>query len=122
MLTTANRAKGLGAALIVLAVGCQTPRRHIQWDPQSGSNTYDSPADEIVTGHTLASPNRWVCPMHPQIEQSEPGECPICGMDLVSSDESSATEPSALGHSPSSGHSSAPADSHLSGSGCSHCG
>ena len=25
----------------------------------------------------------WTCPMHPQILQSEPGQCPICGMDLV---------------------------------------
>ncbi|MHB1214311.1 MAG: efflux RND transporter periplasmic adaptor subunit [Thiobacillus sp.] len=25
----------------------------------------------------------WVCPMHPQILQDHPGQCPICGMDLV---------------------------------------
>ncbi len=25
----------------------------------------------------------WICPMHPQIRQPEPGDCPICGMDLV---------------------------------------
>ena len=25
----------------------------------------------------------WTCPMHPQVERNEPGECPICGMDLV---------------------------------------
>lgn len=25
----------------------------------------------------------YVCPMHPQIVQNEPGQCPICGMDLV---------------------------------------
>jgi Cu+-exporting ATPase len=24
----------------------------------------------------------YTCPMHPQIEQTEPGTCPICGMDL----------------------------------------
>jgi YHS domain-containing protein len=22
----------------------------------------------------------WTCPMHPQIERTEPGSCPICGM------------------------------------------
>lgn len=27
--------------------------------------------------------NRWISPMHPQIIRKEPGECPICGMDLV---------------------------------------
>ena len=29
--------------------------------------------------------NIWVCPMHPEIMQSHPGTCPICGMDLVES-------------------------------------
>jgi P-type Cu+ transporter len=24
----------------------------------------------------------WACPMHPQIEQDRPGDCPICGMAL----------------------------------------
>ncbi len=24
----------------------------------------------------------YTCPMHPQIEQVGPGDCPICGMDL----------------------------------------
>ncbi len=27
---------------------------------------------------------RWISPMHPQIIRDEPGPCPICGMDLVS--------------------------------------
>lgn len=25
----------------------------------------------------------WTCSMHPQIQQPEPGKCPICGMDLI---------------------------------------
>jgi Cu(I)/Ag(I) efflux system membrane fusion protein len=25
----------------------------------------------------------WTCSMHPQIQQHEPGQCPICGMDLI---------------------------------------
>ncbi|WP_024770148.1 efflux RND transporter periplasmic adaptor subunit [Aquimarina macrocephali] len=25
----------------------------------------------------------WTCSMHPQIMQTEPGDCPICGMDLI---------------------------------------
>jgi Cu(I)/Ag(I) efflux system membrane fusion protein len=27
--------------------------------------------------------NKWISPMHPQIVRDEPGQCPICGMDLV---------------------------------------
>ena len=26
---------------------------------------------------------KWISPMHPQIIRNEPGQCPICGMDLV---------------------------------------
>jgi rRNA maturation endonuclease Nob1 len=25
----------------------------------------------------------YTCPMHPDIKKDEPGQCPICGMDLV---------------------------------------
>ncbi|WP_108869303.1 efflux RND transporter periplasmic adaptor subunit [Aquimarina aquimarini] len=25
----------------------------------------------------------WTCSMHPQIKKTEPGDCPICGMDLI---------------------------------------
>ncbi|CAL67896.1 efflux RND transporter periplasmic adaptor subunit [Christiangramia forsetii] len=31
----------------------------------------------------------WTCSMHPQIMQPEPGDCPICGMDLIPADASS---------------------------------
>lgn len=30
------------------------------------------------------SPLKYTCPMHPQIVQDGPGNCPICGMNLVS--------------------------------------
>ena len=32
---------------------------------------------------TSATPTMWTCSMHPQIMQPEPGDCPICGMDLI---------------------------------------
>ncbi len=25
----------------------------------------------------------WTCSMHPQIRQDGPGDCPLCGMDLI---------------------------------------
>ena len=35
----------------------------------------------------------WTCSMHPQIRQSEPGQCPLCGMDLIPlNNESSSDE------------------------------
>jgi len=30
---------------------------------------------------------KWISPMHPQIIRSQPGECPICGMDLIPTSE-----------------------------------
>lgn len=36
----------------------------------------------------------WMCSMHPQIRVDEPGQCPICGMDLVPADvEAGGLEP-----------------------------
>ncbi|XCF07852.1 efflux RND transporter periplasmic adaptor subunit [Tamlana crocina] len=32
---------------------------------------------------TTESNQMWTCSMHPQIMQPEPGDCPICGMDLI---------------------------------------
>ena len=44
----------------------------------------------------------WTCSMHPQIRQPEPGDCPICGMDLVPVEEEGAqgTEALAISMSP----------------------
>ncbi|MCB9289373.1 MAG: efflux RND transporter periplasmic adaptor subunit [Lewinellaceae bacterium] len=34
----------------------------------------------------------WTCSMHPQIRQNEPGNCPICGMELIPLSEASASD------------------------------
>lgn len=41
--------------------------------------------DEVATASAAAAaePTTWTCSMHPQIQQPEPGDCPICGMDLI---------------------------------------
>ncbi|RZW42168.1 MAG: efflux RND transporter periplasmic adaptor subunit, partial [Flavobacteriaceae bacterium] len=31
----------------------------------------------------------WTCSMHPQVMQPEPGDCPICGMDLIPAESGS---------------------------------
>ena len=38
----------------------------------------------------------WTCSMHPQIRQNEPGQCPICGMDLIPLAESLSNVPLVL--------------------------
>lgn len=36
-----------------------------------------------VSDSSETKPQMWTCSMHPQIMQPEPGDCPICGMDLI---------------------------------------
>ncbi|WP_298246664.1 efflux RND transporter periplasmic adaptor subunit [uncultured Christiangramia sp.] len=38
---------------------------------------------------TSKAESMWTCSMHPQIMQPEPGDCPICGMDLIPAENSS---------------------------------
>lgn len=33
----------------------------------------------------------YTCPMHPEVQKDKPGECPICGMDLVKKETSDTT-------------------------------
>ncbi len=39
--------------------------------------------NSAVHDHGQAEETVWTCSMHPQIRQSKPGKCPICGMDLI---------------------------------------
>lgn len=39
-----------------------------------------------ATGEGEEQPQRYTCPMHPHYIASDPGPCPICGMDLVPMD------------------------------------
>ncbi|MEB2775846.1 efflux RND transporter periplasmic adaptor subunit [Algoriphagus sp. D3-2-R+10] len=46
-------------------------------------------------------PVTYTCSMHPQIRQNEPGDCPICGMDLIPLEsESETTDPMSIAMSP----------------------
>lgn len=53
--------------------------------------------DSEMVGETI-----WTCSMHPQIRQNEPGDCPICGMELIplESDDNSELDPMAISMSP----------------------
>ena len=52
---------------------------------------------EQIAGKTI-----WTCSMHPQIRQNEPGDCPICGMDLIplENEDNSEIDPMAVSMSP----------------------
>lgn len=52
----------------------------------SDSVEENSEASEVTDGHDHGgetAAEMWTCSMHPQIMQPEPGDCPICGMDLI---------------------------------------
>lgn len=53
-------------------------------------------------GVEMEDETTWTCSMHPQIRQSEPGDCPICGMDLIplENDDSNGADPMAISMSP----------------------
>lgn len=38
-------------------------------------------AEQAVSGETTEA-KKYVCPMHPDVQSDEPGECPKCGMTL----------------------------------------
>ena len=50
-----------------------------------GGNSSEKNVETATTEeHNHEEENQlWTCSMHPQIMQPEPGDCPICGMDLI---------------------------------------
>ncbi|MAN25806.1 MULTISPECIES: efflux RND transporter periplasmic adaptor subunit [Flavobacteriaceae] len=52
-----------------------------------GRGSADTATNTVMDGHNhseeIATNQMWTCSMHPQIMQPEPGDCPICGMDLI---------------------------------------
>ncbi len=64
----------LAQAFMLLVVGFW-----IAWRPATSSNASDGDRN----AEQASGPSIWTCSMHPQIRSSEPGKCPICGMDLI---------------------------------------
>jgi Cu(I)/Ag(I) efflux system membrane fusion protein len=56
-------------------------------------NNSSNNEDETEHKHSEGEEQIWTCSMHPQIRQPEPGDCPICGMDLIPLEENSNENP-----------------------------
>ena len=56
--------------------------------------------EQVKNQQTMKEDNSitiWTCSMHPQIRQTEPGDCPICGMKLIPlKDEANEINPAAI--------------------------
>lgn len=51
--------------------------------PEAEVAAREEVASEAVHEHEEGEAEVWTCAMHPQIRQDGPGQCPICGMDLI---------------------------------------
>ncbi|WP_026450182.1 efflux RND transporter periplasmic adaptor subunit [Aequorivita capsosiphonis] len=63
--------------IAILAIGLILGYVFFGTSNKGNSNTTE------VSESTETKPQMWTCSMHPQIMQPEPGDCPICGMDLI---------------------------------------
>jgi Cu(I)/Ag(I) efflux system membrane fusion protein len=62
----------------------------------------DAMKEESTHLHEESNDEIWTCSMHPQIRKNEPGDCPICGMELIplSTDIGNEENPDAIRMSP----------------------
>ena len=67
-----------------------------------GGNKSNSHDDHELVKTEINGETVWTCSMHPQIRQNEPGDCPICGMELIPSedDQNDDIDPNAISMSP----------------------
>ena len=67
-----------------------------------GSSSEENHEGHDHTADEVAGETTWTCSMHPQIRQNEPGDCPICGMDLIPLEDEtdSDIDPMAISMSP----------------------
>ena len=64
---------------------------------QNSDNSLSSEHSHVtVEADNDVSEEIWTCSMHPQIRQNEPGECPICGMDLIPLESNASNNPLTL--------------------------
>ncbi|MDR5591975.1 efflux RND transporter periplasmic adaptor subunit [Christiangramia sp. SM2212] len=50
---------------------------------------FSNSSKEVHDHKEAETTEAWTCSMHPQVMQPEPGDCPICGMDLIPADATS---------------------------------
>ena len=70
----------MGGMFTILKVRDDLDEENVGWYP----NPPGTVASKVSGGTTepTQSEQIFVCPMHPEIQQSEPGSCPKCGMNL----------------------------------------
>ncbi|WP_034918980.1 efflux RND transporter periplasmic adaptor subunit [Gillisia sp. CAL575] len=72
--------------IIIIVIATLIVGAGLGWLLKPSSAASENVAMESAEGHDHEGDSVaeiWTCSMHPQIRQSEPGACPICGMDLI---------------------------------------
>lgn len=72
-------AAGSGLVVILLVVFLAG-----RWTGGAPSHDHEgAEGDEVAETAAANAEEIWTCSMHPQVRQPDPGQCPICGMDLI---------------------------------------
>ena len=71
----------IAVSLLGLLMACGNGEDH---DHHAGHDSHEHGEESHAHDHGEAL---YYCPMHPEVTDDEPGSCPICGMDLVQSDD-----------------------------------
>ncbi|MCF6171335.1 MAG: efflux RND transporter periplasmic adaptor subunit [Bacteroidales bacterium] len=74
--------KDMGKAAGILIIGM-----FIGWVFFGGNEKNTNTETIEQHDHADESSTTWTCSMHPQIKQDKPGNCPICGMELIPLDD-----------------------------------
>lgn len=91
--------KNLNKTTIIIALSTLVFGLLFGWLLFGGSGQTENPEHNHES--VSASETIWTCSMHPQIRQNEPGDCPLCGMDLIPLDSSEGEQdPMAVNMSP----------------------
>ncbi len=69
----------LGTAVVMLVLGLAVGR--FACTPDAQPSAHGTHGEGTATA--AAQAEVWTCSMHPQIRMPEPGQCPICSMDLI---------------------------------------
>ena len=77
MATILKNKYALGLLILILGIS-------IGWIISPTNETGDH--SQHLHGTVEGVPQIWTCSMHPQVQLTEPGDCPLCGMELIPAD------------------------------------
>ncbi|PHS65816.1 MAG: efflux transporter periplasmic adaptor subunit [Flavobacterium sp.] len=74
----------IGAGILILGI--------ILGNVFSGGGDSNASAGTEEHSHDAEEATIWTCSMHPQIKMDKPGDCPLCGMELIPLESTSSSE------------------------------